>query len=314
IRSMRWSKITLRWSFWTSSYLSRFLRMSKLRASTFCCAFSSALLIQGWMMASPSFRPSRVSMLSRRSEPKMRIRSSSSDRKNFERPGSPLGPAGRFFVAAGLVPSRADDVEAAGLDFGPGRFRTLGRLDLDGLLRLQHDGAEALDVGLDLLDLCRLLRLVGDISGLLLETHLKRAAELDVGTAAGHVGRDRDGAGNAGFSDDIGFLLLEAGVQPREQLGLLAGAGRGVELVQRAFLAEVDLLVAVLPQVLGEHLGLLDRGGAAQPRLRAQTGALDLGQDRGVFLVLGAIDLVVLVEARDRQIGRDLQHFELVDV
>ena len=92
IRSTRWSKITLRWSFWTLSNFSRFLRMSKLRASTFCCAFSSALLIQGWMIASPSFRPSRVSMLSSRSEPKIRIRSSSSDRKNFERPGSPWRP------------------------------------------------------------------------------------------------------------------------------------------------------------------------------------------------------------------------------
>ena len=30
--------------------------MSKLRASTFCCAFSSALLIQGWMIASPSLQ------------------------------------------------------------------------------------------------------------------------------------------------------------------------------------------------------------------------------------------------------------------
>ena len=32
--------------------------MSKLRASTFCCAFSSALLIQGWTIASSSLRPS----------------------------------------------------------------------------------------------------------------------------------------------------------------------------------------------------------------------------------------------------------------
>ena len=32
--------------------------MSKLRASTFFWARSSALLIQGWTMASPSFRPS----------------------------------------------------------------------------------------------------------------------------------------------------------------------------------------------------------------------------------------------------------------
>ena len=66
--------------------------MSKLRASTFFCAFSSALLIQGWMIASSSLRPSFCSMPSMRSEPKMRIRSSCSDRKNFERPGSPWRP------------------------------------------------------------------------------------------------------------------------------------------------------------------------------------------------------------------------------
>ena len=66
--------------------------MSKLRASTFFCAFSSALLIHGWMIASSSLRPSFCSMPSMRSEPKMRIRSSCSDRKNFERPGSPWRP------------------------------------------------------------------------------------------------------------------------------------------------------------------------------------------------------------------------------
>ena len=35
------------------------------------------------------FQAERCSMVSSRSEPKIRIRSSSSDRKNFERPGSP---------------------------------------------------------------------------------------------------------------------------------------------------------------------------------------------------------------------------------
>src|SRR5512146_641306 len=40
--SRRCSKITRRWSFSTSSYFRMFLRISKLRASTFCCAFSSA--------------------------------------------------------------------------------------------------------------------------------------------------------------------------------------------------------------------------------------------------------------------------------
>ncbi|MNX97450.1 hypothetical protein D3C86_1298180 [compost metagenome] len=76
ISSRRWSKITLRWSFSTSSYFRRFLRVSKLRASTFFWARSSALLIHGWTIASPSFRPSFCNMLSMRSEPKMRIRSS----------------------------------------------------------------------------------------------------------------------------------------------------------------------------------------------------------------------------------------------
>ena len=92
IHSTRWSKMTLRWSFITLSNFRMFLRMSKLRASTFCCAFSSALLIQGWTIASFSFRPSFCSMPSSLSEPKMRIRSSSSDRKNLERPGSPWRP------------------------------------------------------------------------------------------------------------------------------------------------------------------------------------------------------------------------------
>src|ERR1035441_3439217 len=73
IKSSRCSKITLRWSFITSSYLSRFLRMSQLRASTFCCAFSSALLIHGWTIASFSFSPSFCNMPSSLSEPKMRI-------------------------------------------------------------------------------------------------------------------------------------------------------------------------------------------------------------------------------------------------
>ena len=152
------------------------------------------------------------------------------------------------------------------------------------------------------------------LSGLLLDPHFERAAELDVGAAAGHVGRDRDRAGHAGFGHDIGFLLVEARVQHREQFRRLAGAGRGVELFHRAFMAEIDLLVAVLLQVFGQHLGFLDRGGADQHRLQPRIGALDFRQDRGVFLVLGAIDLVVLVEPRHRHVGRDFHDLELVDV
>ena len=39
------------------------------------------------------------------------------------------------------------------------------------------------------------------------------AAELDVGAAAGHVGRDRYRAGYARLRDDVGFLLVVARVQ-----------------------------------------------------------------------------------------------------
>ena len=212
------------------------------------------------------------------------------------------------------MPFRADDVEAARLPDGLGGLAALGGLDLDLVLGLQHDLAEALDVGLDELDLGGLLGLVGNISGLVQDPHLERAAELDVGTAAGHVGRDRDRAGDAGFGDDIGFLLVEARVQHREQLCRLARARRGVKLVHAGFGAEIDLLVAVLLEIFGDHFRLFDRGGADQHRLQPRIGAFDLGQDRGVFLVLGAVDLVVLIETRDVDVGRDFHDLELVDV
>jgi hypothetical protein len=87
--SWRWAKTTLRWSFITSSNFRSCLRMSKLRPSTLACARSSDLFTQGWTIASPSFRPSVPSILSSRSDPKMRIRSSSRLRKKEDRPGSP---------------------------------------------------------------------------------------------------------------------------------------------------------------------------------------------------------------------------------
>ncbi|MGY2930905.1 hypothetical protein ACVWZ6_000507 [Bradyrhizobium sp. GM6.1] len=130
----------------------------------------------------------------------------------------------------------------------------------------------------------------------------------------GHVGRDRDRAGDAGFRDDVGFLLVEARVEHREQLCRFAGAGRRVQLLHRIFVTEIDLPIAVLLEIFGDHFRFFDRGGADQHRLQPRIGALDLGQNRGVFLVLGAIDLVVFVETGDRQIGRDLHDLELVDV
>ena len=53
---------------------------------------------------------------------------------------------------------------------------------------------------------------------LVAHAHVGVAAELDVGAAPRHVGGDRHRAGNAGLRDDIGLLLVVAGVQDREDL------------------------------------------------------------------------------------------------
>src|SRR6185437_12900766 len=101
--------------------------------------------------------------------------------------------------APGFVALGSDDVEAAGLLHSLGRFRAFGRFDLDGLFRFQDDIAEAFDVGLDLFGPYGLFGLIGNAGRLLLQTHFERATELDVGTAARHVGRDGDRAGYTGF-------------------------------------------------------------------------------------------------------------------
>ena len=61
-------------------------------------------------------------------------------------------------------------------------------------------------------------------------------------------------------------------------------------------------------------LGFLDRGGADEDRLAAGGGRLDLADDAFVLLVGRPVDLVVLVDAGDRAVGRDLDHFEVVDL
>ena len=91
--------------------------MSKLRASTLPWAFSSALLTQGWTIASPSFIPSRPSIESSRSEPKIRIRSSSSDEVEVgaARVALAAGAAAQLVVdAPALVALGGEHVEAAG--------------------------------------------------------------------------------------------------------------------------------------------------------------------------------------------------------
>ena len=92
------------------------------------------------------------------------------------------------------------------------------------------------------------------------KAHVQIAAELDVGAAARHVGGDRYGAGTTGLGDDLGFLLVVAGIQDRVR----------------------DLL---LLQKLGQDFRLLDRHGADQDRLVALARAfLDQGRDGLVLL------------------------------
>src|SRR5450759_788917 len=229
IRSSRSLKITVRWSFITLSNLSRFLRMSKLRASTFCCAFSSALLIQGWMIASFSLRPSFCSMPSSLSEPKMRIRSSSSDRKNLEWPGSPWRPE------------------------RPRNWLSMRRLSCRSVPRTNNPPA------LSAFSFRRaLFARILDLGDLLAKAHVGIAAELNVGAAAGHVGGDGDRARYAGLGDDKRLLLVIAGVEDGEHLGLGGAVVTGIKRGEGVRIGEVVRLPAGLAQHVGELLGFLN--------------------------------------------------------
>ena len=216
----------------------------------------------------------------------------------MEWPGIALtaGAAAQLVVdAPALMPLGAEHVEAAG-----GQRLFLQARDL----RADFVGARAL------LALARVL----DLGDFLADAHVGIAAELNVGAAAGHVGGDGDRARHAGLRDDVGFLLVIARVQDGEDLGLGGALVAGIERGKGVGIGEVVLLPAGLAQHLGELLGFLDRGGADQHRLAALLAVLDQREDGAVFLRLRAIDLVVVVEAHHRHVGRHFQHFEIVDV
>ena len=121
------------------------------------------------------------------------------------------------------------------------------------------------------------------------QQHVGVAAQLNVGAAAGHVGGDGDGAGLAGLGDDEGFLLVVARVQH--------------------VVRDPGLL-----QLLGQRLRLLDRDRADQHRLLARAAFLDELDDGARLVGQRAVDLVVGILAADRDVGRDLDHLEPVDL
>jgi hypothetical protein len=105
----------------------------------------------------------------------MRIRSSSSDRKNLECPGSPCRPG----AAAQLVVDPPALVPLGAQHEQPARRQRL-------LLQPRHLGADLLRPRV-VLARAR----VFDLGQFLPDAHVGIAAELDVGAAARHVGGDR---------------------------------------------------------------------------------------------------------------------------
>ena len=153
-----------------------------------------------------------------------------------------------------------------------------------------------------------------DVGELLPDAHVGVAAELDVGAAAGHVGGDGHRPRHPRLPDDVGLLLVVAGIEDGEHLGLGRAVIAAVERGKGIGVGEVVLLPARLAQPLGQLLRLLDRRRAHQHRLALLLALLDQDQDRAVFLRRRAVDLVVVVDAHHRLVGRHLQHFEIVDV
>src|SRR5271154_348770 len=137
---------------------------------------------------------------------------------------------------------------------------------------------------------------IRDIGQFLANAHVGIAAELDVGAAARHVGGDRDGAGHASLRDNVGLLLVIAGVEDGEHLGLGGALVAGIERGKGVGIGEIVLLPALFAQHLGKLLGFLDRRRADQHRLAEGLTVFDQRDDRAVFLRRRAIDLVVVVE------------------
>src|SRR6266511_36300 len=113
--------------------------------------------------------------------------------------------------------------------------------------------------------------------------------ELDVDAAAGHVRRDRDRPELAGVLDDLGLARVLLGVEdgvrdslPRQQL---AQVFRG-----------------------------LDRDRADEDGLPLLVALLDVADDRLELPLLRLEDKVVLVVALDGDVGRDLDHVQVVDL
>ena len=236
------------------------------------------------------------------------------------------GAAAQLVVdAAALVALGAEDEQAAG---GQRLLLLNGDVGLQtGLFRGFHLRRD-------------FLRQVAQVLTPFLQAHFEVAAQLDVGAAAGHVGGDGHHARQACVGDDIGFLLMLAGVQNAVR-NALARLDFDVEILVLQgligllrFLADLlvlacdrfqqmgvlglqrlegDLILVGLQQ-LGQGFRFFDRHGADEDRLALDVAFGDQGRNGLVLLGCGAEDFVVVVDALDRTIGWHLEDIHLVDV
>ncbi len=113
--------------------------------------------------------------------------------------------------------------------------------------------------------------------------------DLDVDAAARHVRRNRDGTDEAGVDDDLGLARVLLRVQ---------------DVVRNALALEQ----------LTEVLRRLDGDRADEHRLALLVALLDVLDDRVELRLDGLEDEVVLVVARDGDVGRDLHDVQVVDL
>ena len=268
----------------TSSYSSTRLRCRKFCSSTFFWAFSiclesidgldrllAALLVDGAEAVEDLVDPVA-------GEQAHEVVLGGEEEARLAGVALAAGAAAQLVVdAARLVALGADDVQAAG------REHLLAVL-LDAPLDRRQDVLEALVV-------VGVAGLQAELAQLDLREVLGVAAELDVDAAAGHVRRDRDGAGLARLGDDLALAL-----------GVL---GLGVEH---------RVLDAVLVELVRQQLGDLDGDRADEHRLAVRVALDDLAADGVPLAVLRLVDLIVLVLADHVAVRRDLDDRQLVDL
>ena len=154
--------------------------------------------------------------------------------------------------------------------------------------RLDHADVADLPIGAHLFDpavlLCRQQRfVVTDLE----DERLQRAAKHDIGAAAGHVRGDGDRAGRAGLRNDLGLPRVLLRIQ---------------HLMREFFLVEEPR----------QQLRVLDRSRSDQHRLAACVAVLDVRGDRIDLFLERTEDLVILVLAHHRLVGRNDHGFQVI--